>query len=214
MSSSFARTALLAGIASLGLVGLASAAPRAPTPPDGPKVEKRVMIMRGGPDGGPRFHRHDPEKHAEHLRDVLQLTPQQEPALRAFVAASQPDVRRERRGPGDEAGKPETERQPLTTPERLDLQARRMAEHQAAFEKRAAATKAFYAQLTASQKKAFDALHPGRGPGFGGPRGRMFGPGGRDHPPMVFGPEDGDLLIGGLDDMDFDPPAPPAAPGT
>ena len=223
------RAALVAGCAAFGLAGLALAAPQPPAAPDAPKVEKRVFVMRGdGPRHGPgRFHHRDPEKHAQHLRDVLQLTSAQEPALQAFIEGTKPEMKWERREKPD-GDTPKAEPRPLTTPERLDKQAEMMAKHRAAFEKRAAAIKAFYAQLTPSQRKAFDALHmDGRGP-RGGPRVRVFhhGPG---EAPMAFD-SDGDVLVGSLDGMDFDledfdvelppmpplpsrPPLPPKAPG-
>lgn len=200
MTFKFSRTALLAATVSLACVSVASAAPATKPSPEAAKVgERRVIIMRGGPDG-PGFRNRDPEVRAAHLRDILQLTPAQEPALRTFLEASKPEIKFERRErPAPDAPRPA----PLTTPERLDREAARMAERQAAFAKRAAATKAFYAQLTAPQKKAFDALHPGgRGPhGPGGPGRRAFhgGPDG-----MALG-EFGLELQG--------PPEPSSAPG-
>ena len=76
----------------------------------------------------------------------------------------------------------------MTTPQRLDAMAAHMAQRQQAFAARAEATKRFYAQLTPSQQKAFDALRPagrgmgGKGKGKGGPGGpggnRAMGHGG------------------------------------
>ncbi|MFM1959843.1 MAG: hypothetical protein RL588_1360 [Pseudomonadota bacterium] len=133
----------------------------------------------GPPPGGMRMmelRRPDPEAQAQRLRDVLQLTPAQEPALKAFIASQKP--------PAPPA--PEARAKALTTPERLDRQRARLAERLAEFDRRAAATRTFYAQLTPSQKKAFDALPPA-----GGQRReirverRMMGPGpggpGMDH---------------------------------
>jgi hypothetical protein len=113
----------------------------------------------------------------------------------------------------DKDGKPAEKPKMPTTPERLDAQAKRMAEHQAAFQKRAAATRAFYAQLTPSQQKVFDTLHAhhggGRhmrvfrgGPGHMGAPGHMGGHGDR----MMLrhdGPE-GHPMPGGLAWEDFD----------
>jgi hypothetical protein len=62
--------------------------------------------------------------------------------------------------------KDEGDDKPLTTPERLDRQAAHMTKMAETFQKRASATKAFYAALSPSQQKAFDAL----GPHGGGPR--------------------------------------------
>lgn len=176
MTSVFSRAALLAGAMTFGLAAMAFAGE---TPkPAGPDGERRVMVMGGpggggmhpgGPGGMGMHHRMDPEKHAEHLRTMLQLRPDQEGALKAFIEATKPEMRTERRAaPAEGAPAPK----PMTTPERLDMAAKRMAEHQARFQKRAAATRAFYAQLSPSQQKAFDALHM--------VMRRMHGPGGRD----------------------------------
>lgn len=150
------------------------------------KVERKVVIMKdgekvvvGGKDGHPMaFRRHmDPAHRADHLRDMLQLRPDQEPALKAFLEATKPEVHRFEMK-HDKDGKPAEKPKMLTTPERLDAQARRMAEHQAAFQKRAAATRAFYAQLTPSQQKVFDTLHAHHG---GGRHMRVFRRGGPGH---------------------------------
>ena len=173
MTSVFSKAVLLAGAMALGGVTIAAAAPEA-------GVEQRVVMLRGGDGpgdgmaGGPgmrRMHHPDPARHAQHLRDVLQLTAAQEPALQAFLAATKPPEHPGHPGPEGDKG----ERKPMTTPERLDRKAEGMAKRQAAFETRAAATRAFYGQLTAAQKKAFDALPPPHGPrkmrGPGGPGG-------------------------------------------
>lgn len=182
MTSSFTRAALMAGVITLG----AAAAASAQTPPgaDGaPRVERRVMIM-GGPGGpgmhGPGMGMHgamDPAKHAQHLRDVLQLRPEQEGALKAFIAAMTPP---ERPGPAAGAQHPDM---PKTTPERLAMMEKMMAEHQAMAKKRHDAVRAFYAQLSPAQQKAFDALHMGMG-GMRGRGMRMMHPGGPGMPGM------------------------------
>lgn len=120
---------------------------------------------------GHRHQRPDPaaraEHHAEHLRAALQLTPGQEPALHAYVASmKRPEGMRDHHRGDREAFAA------MSTPERLDRMKARMDEHRARFEQHAAATKRFYAQLSPSQQKAFDALqssHMGhRGGGHGG----------------------------------------------
>jgi len=65
----------------------------------------------------------------------------------------------------------------LTTPQRMELMDKRMAERQAQMKQRSDAVKAFYAQLTPEQQKTFDS-RPMRG-GPGGPGG-MHG-GGHHH---------------------------------
>lgn len=173
MTSNLSRAALLAGV--IALTGVATAfAQTHPAPPaDGaPRIERRVVIMGGA--GGPGMHgpgmgmkgpMMDPAKHAQHLRDVLQLRPDQEGALKTFLAAMAP--------PAEGAAAPAPMDRPKTTPERLAMMEKMMAEHQAMFKKHNDALRAFYGQLTPSQQKAFDALHEGMG-GMHGPGMRMM----------------------------------------
>jgi hypothetical protein len=137
----------------------------------GPNGERRVIIIRhGGPGGegpgmmdpgmmGPGMmgphgdHKPmDPAVHAQHLRDILQLRADQEPALQAYITGTAPPEK------PPEMGDPEAMAK-MTTPERLDWMSARMAEHQAMFQKRANAIKAFYAALSPPQRKAFEAAH-------------------------------------------------------
>ncbi len=113
----------------------------------------------------------------ERLRVTLQLTSQQEAALNTSVGAITPKAG-ERRDRGERQAMRE-----MTTPQRLDAMATHMAQRQQAFAVRAEATKRFYAQLTPSQQKAFDALRPaGRGMGGKGMDGHRGGPhGGMGH---------------------------------
>ena len=178
-----------------------------------PKVERKVVIMKdgeqmvvGGPDGGrpmPMRRHMDPAAHADHMRTLLQLRPEQEAAFQAFLAATKPEIRK-MDGKQEADGEP-PERKMLTTPERLDRQAKRMAEHQAAFSKRAAATRAFYGQLSPSQQKVFDTLHARHGGRHmkiirrGGPQGGLEGgPGGERRIIMRGGPEGGPPMPGGM----------------
>lgn len=141
-----------------------------------------MMIMR----------RHgDPQQMAKHLRDVLQLTPQQEPALQALLGSMHPpapppggerhmkvEIARGPDGKIDtakireqaekwraEAEKKHTEEASLTTPQRLDRMVQHMTERdrqrEAEVQAHADAVKRFYAALTPGQQKAFDALHHG-----------------------------------------------------
>ena len=148
----------LGGVLLTGLMASASVAQQRPP-----------AAAAGQPrDGRGEWRRPDPEamaaRRAEHLRAALQLRPDQEPALKAFLDASKPAARPAR---GDRAAMAQ-----MSTPQRLDAQRARMTERLARFDQRAAATKKFYAQLSPSQQKAFDTLAP-RGPGKGkGPGGR------------------------------------------
>ena len=175
----------LALVAALSLAGGASLAQPAPQGAAAARAEGRAWQQ---PDPAQMA-----ERHAQRLRDTLQLRPDQEPALRALIAALQPPpggrerMRRER----EDGAR-------LSTPERLDRMQARMAEHQARFRQHAEALKRFYGQLSPPQQRAFDAMPmmgmhrgggmghgrrggPGRGP-HGGPEGH-----GRDGPPPAPG---------------------------
>jgi hypothetical protein len=128
--------ALLAG---LGLAAQAQPAPAAPA--------------ASGPKHG---HRMDPAKRAEmvnkrlaDLKQKLQLTGSQEAAWSSFSTAMQPPANRQRPDPAALAA--------MTTPDRIDHMRALRAQRDAEMDRRADATKAFYAQLTAEQKKTFDA---------------------------------------------------------
>lgn len=111
---------------------------------------------------------------AQALHDALQLRPEQEAAWREFQATLAPP-------PGHRAERPDHDaRAGLTTPQRLDLMGRRLAERQARFQKVSDATRRFYAVLSAQQQKAFDSM-TARGDGFGR-RGHGRGGHGRGAP--------------------------------
>ncbi len=166
------RSTLLAAAAALSMAAGASLAQPAPAPAGAP-----------GSRAGMHMQRPDPaqmaERHAQHLRDTLQLRRDQEPALNAFVAAMQPSTAEQGRGREAMRG--------LTTPQRLDRMQARMAERETRFRRQSEAIRRFYAQLTPAQQKAFDALPmmghmagrrgmDGMG-GMHGGRGMMHGPG-------------------------------------
>jgi Spy/CpxP family protein refolding chaperone len=125
--------------------------------------------MGPGPDMMFMHHGHaDPEKRAQRLRDVLQLRPDQDGALKAFVDATSPKlvIRKERsrrptRLTRRTARSGWSEPKPMTTLERLD----HMTKAADAIKKRAEATRAFYTALTPSQQKTFDVLGMGEGEG-------------------------------------------------
>ncbi|MBO9711054.1 MAG: Spy/CpxP family protein refolding chaperone [Caulobacter sp.] len=149
-------------------------------PPPGPPP-----MADDGPGGPPpmmRHHRHlDPQARAQHLRDVLQLRADQDGALKAYLAATEPkDWRKD--GPKKELA--DGPRKALTTPERLDRETEMLDRAKARID----ATRSFYAALSPSQKKAFDAL----GPMTGGPMMRHVefrrfkgGPGRMPAPPKA-----------------------------
>lgn len=163
-----AASAVLALAASGGtaLAQMTPPAPPAPPAPPPPPMPPMDAMMMGGHPMAMMHHGKpgDPEAHAKHLRDILQLRPDQDAALKAYLDATAPKkmadgMMGESKHDGDD--------KPLTTPERLDRQAAHMAKMAEAFQKRASATKAFYAALSPSQQKAFDAIGPHGGPKMG-----------------------------------------------
>lgn len=168
-----AASAVLALAASGGtaLAQMTPPAPPAPPAPPPPPMPPMDAMMMGGHPMAMMHHRMhgDPEAHARHLRDVLQLRPDQDAALKAYLDATAP----KKMADGmmwesqESDSKDGADDKPLTTPERLDRQAAHMAKMAEAFQKRASATKAFYAALSPSQQKAFDAIGPHGGPKMG-----------------------------------------------
>jgi periplasmic protein CpxP/Spy len=104
------------------------------------------------------------------LKQILQIAPAQEGAWNTWIASRRPSANMPRPQRGEFAQ--------LSTPERIDrmrsLRAARIAE----MDRRADATKTFYAALTPAQQKSFDALTASRGWGghrMGGGEGRHGG---------------------------------------
>ena len=106
----------------------------------------------------PQQGRHfDPARMAErvnrHLADLkqkLQISASQEAAWTSFANAMQPPATMQQRPDRQALGT-------MTTPERLDQMRAMRDRRNAEMDRRADATKAFYAQLSAEQKKTFDA---------------------------------------------------------
>ncbi len=112
------------------------------------------------------------EARAKALHDVLRIRPDQEGAFQAFLGAMRPAEHR--MGPAGEH--PDHQAMAaLTTPQRLDRMAERMAKHQADFQRKADAVRRFYSVLNPDQQRAFDALHEMMG---GEHRGKHGEPGG------------------------------------
>ena len=260
------RIAVLGGAAVLALsAGAAFAAADSTADAPKAKTEKRVVIVQNenghtttydsavdhgpppmihGGDGQRMIMMHhgdgehgNPEHAAKHLRDMLQLTPSQEPALQAFLGSMHPPhpmanehekrmrfevargpdgkidlaktreqaehFRAEMEGHRAEMEKKRAEETALTTPQRLDRMvheaAERSAKHQAQMQAHVDAVKRFYAALTPSQQKAFDAMHKG---GMGGM--------------MMHGPEHGgsgmQMHMMHMGDLGPMPPMPPLPP--
>lgn len=156
------RTALILASSAFAVYASAGAAMAQPAGHNHDQMERReVRIVR---HGGPEMMAMNPQAQADHLGALLQLRPDQDGALKAFIAAGSP------MHPPMEGGMAHAKGDgpPRTTPERLAMMESHMAQHQAAMKTRFAATRAFYAQLDDKQKKAFDALPPMMTMGHGG----------------------------------------------
>lgn len=156
MPNSLVRLAL-AGAAVTVLAASAAAAqipaPPPPPAPPAPPAPPLDIMMAMGPDMGMTDHHFratDPEKRAQRLRDVLQLRPDQDRALKAYVEATAPKPFVIKKEAAKDGGDPA----PPTTLERLD----HMTKAADAMKVRAEATRAFYLALTPSQQKTFDVL--------------------------------------------------------
>jgi hypothetical protein len=155
-------------------LSLAAGASLAQPAPPGPRAPATAEHWRPDPA-------RMAERHAQHLRDALQLRPDQEPALQALMAALRPPAGdRGWRGRG-KAGAGRAEARSLTTPQRLDRLQAKLAQRQAQFGRRADAIKRFYAQLSPAQQKALDAMPMmlGHGGHMHGPPGMHARPDGR-----------------------------------
>ena len=115
------------------------------------QARREVRLYRGDRDDDVIVIRGD---RSDTLSAVLQLRPDQEPALRTFLEAT----RHNRDRDPDRMVRFDRGTDEATTPERLDAMQARTAAQMAETERRIAAIKAFYAQLDARQKKAFDAM--------------------------------------------------------
>ena len=154
--------------AMLAALGLAA---QAQTPPPGPGAGPGPQMMGRGEHGRmdpARMHERMQERMAKRmgmLKQKLQITPAQEGAWNTYVAALKPtQFNRPERG----------EFEKLTTPERIDRMRAMRAQHIAEMDKRADATKTFYAALSPEQKKVFDTESSrfGHRGGRGGHHGR------------------------------------------
>ena len=115
-----------------------------------------------------RGHKFDPAKRAEFakkrladLKAKLNVQPNQESAWTSFAAAMQPPANMQR--PDRDAIAR------MSTPDRIDHMRVLRTQRNAEMDRRGEATKAFYAQLSAEQKKTFDEATVRK---FGGGHGR------------------------------------------
>ena len=154
---------------------VATAAPGARTDR---KERREVRVYRQGDDDGARRRGRE-----GYFADILQLRPDQSPALKTFLEAQRDGDREDRMVRFDR----DSDR---TTLERLDDMQARLTAQQAETSRRITATRTFYAQLDPAQKKAFDSLP-------------LL---------MVSGPSLGPALIPVGHPMPPRPPKPPAPP--
>ena len=176
------KLALVAGAVVVLGAGAAVAQQPAPPPPPPPAPPMPPMPPMEAMDGpmmmeGGRHHR-DPAAHAQHLRDALQLRTDQEPALKAFLDSQGPMTMEMEMRHGADAP-------PMTAPQKAQHHADMAARMAVGAQKKADATKAFYAALSPSQQKAFDAMAPMGGPGMRMQRMEMRGGEGEGHQKRV-----------------------------
>jgi N-glycosylase/DNA lyase len=99
-----------------------------------------------------KMHEVMTQRHAKHLEELkvsLKLQPEQETHWAAFANSMKPHEARPLKGI-------QAEMEKLTTPERIDKMMAFKIQRDAEMQKRAEATKTFYATLSDSQKKTFD----------------------------------------------------------
>lgn len=149
----------------LVLGGTQAMAQSAPPPP--PAAEQPAPMA--GQQHGPRGMHMSPEQrqqrmaqHQAKLKQKLQLTAEQEGAWKTFTDAMQPQPH---------ARLDRADWSQMSTPERIDRMRALRSQRAAAMDKRDDAVKAFYAALTPTQQKTFDAesvrMHGPKGHGKG-----------------------------------------------
>lgn len=166
MKHSYKQLIAGAALAAMGLVAIAQTPPATPAAPAAP--QHRMQMDKGDPA---KRHQMRAERMAQRLaalKQKLAITPAQEGAWTAWTTAMQPPAAAVHRMERAELAK-------LTTPERIDRMRSVRAERTSMMDRRADATKTFYAALNADQKKVFDAetlqlmRHGGRHGHHGGP---------------------------------------------
>ncbi len=150
MSNSVRRVpaVALATVLLSALTWVAPALAQQGLPPPGPPPD-----AQGGPP--------TPAEQSDRLRQVLNLRPDQEGALQAFIAAMQPKPS-EVEAIREEAARDAT----LPTPQKLDATSARIDRMRNEVMARIAATRTFYGQLTPDQQRLFDHLPSSGGGGL------------------------------------------------
>ena len=188
MLPSIRRGVLVAGtILCFSLAGAVLAQPAPPPPDNGPDAAQHHW---GDPAQREAMRAKHEAERAKRLAEALQLRPDQDGALHAYLNALKPphDMDGDHMGA---AGKGHDDMAAMTTPDRLDHMLAHFDKMRERMVARVAATKAFYAQLSADQQKAFDAMGGGFGHGDHGDRGGHDGWDHRDggHGPDGHGPD-------------------------
>lgn len=132
-----------------------------------PLAMTTASLAQTGPNGPPA---ESPAALAQQMREALHIRPDQEGALRTFVQAVTPPP-----GAVDRMRQAQQNDQALPTPARLDSMLARMDEMRRLMAARVEATKRFYAQLSAEQRRTFDSLRPPGRSDRGGPSGPQGG---------------------------------------
>ena len=150
---------LLAGLmAGAAFSALAQTPPASPM--GGPGGEQRGMLRHGPMD--PAKMQAMMAKRQAALKETLKITAAQEGAWTAFTSTMQPSADMQKRRMEMRA-----EMDKLTTPERIDKMRALRNQRDAEMDKRASATKTFYAALSPEQQKVFDAQRMGGRHGHG-----------------------------------------------
>ena len=139
---------IAAALLALGLAATAQPAPAPAAPAASASGHPHSMMGHHGRMDPARMQERMAQRQAQ-LKQKLQITPAQEAAWTAYVAAMNPPANMPRLDRAEFAK--------LTTPERIDRMRAMRTAHQAEMDKRGDATKTFYSALTAEQKKVFDA---------------------------------------------------------
>jgi len=159
------RQPLLKPLLMAGLIAGVLTAQAQPAPPAG-----RPETPRTGRSAEVQSHMN---QRTNALKATLKLTPQQQAAWDQYAQAMKP---------APHAHPSRAEMDKLTTPERLDRMRELRRQRDAEMDRRDDATRAFYATLSAEQKKIFDA-NTGRAMNdHGRRRERMHGPDGAKPP--------------------------------
>jgi hypothetical protein len=145
------RHLLAAGL--LASIGFGAYA-QVPASQPAPGAPHMMQGERGHMDGAraEQFRQRMQERRAQRLavfKEMLRISPAQEGAWNAWTASLQPGARPQRPNPAEIAH--------MTTPERIDRMRAMRAERNAEMDRKAEATKAFYAQLSPAQRTVFDA---------------------------------------------------------